>query len=51
MFGTDLNFEPTTTTFYVHTSATNRETRVYKPRRPRRAQLLAALPKRYGGRA
>lgn len=51
MSGSDLNFEPTVRTFYVHTSATNRKTRVYKPRRPRRAQLLAALPKQYGGRS
>jgi hypothetical protein len=43
MFGTDLNFEPTTRTFYVHVSASERKTRVYRQRPSRQRRLFAAL--------
>lgn len=49
MFGTDLSFEPTVRTFYVHVSASKRKTRVYGTRPSRQRQRFAAL-RAYTGR-
>ena len=43
MYGTDLTFEPTARTFYVHVSASKRKTRVYGTRPSRQRQRAAAL--------
>lgn len=43
MFGTDHNFEPVTRTFYVHVSASNRKTRVYRPRPSRQVLRQRAI--------
>lgn len=50
MYGTDLSFEPVRHTFYVHVSASNRRTRVYRPRPSRQTQLRAAITEQTGRR-
>lgn len=43
MYGTDLTFEPTARTFYVHESEGGRKSRVYRTRPSRQRQRFAAL--------
>jgi hypothetical protein len=51
MQGTDLSFEPTTHTFYVHESVGGRKSRVYRQRPSRQRRLFAALRAQTGRRS